>query len=270
MNGLWRLPWGGGALVGAAALLFLVVGSLGAKATKDTDADGRFGVAYRAVSMPSGGTAHVMRVDLNYAKIRVLDARDHGGKPLTAEQFAKASGATAVINASFFDVDGSPMGLLVVDGKKRQKLRPVDWGVFAIDAAGTVRVVHTDAWTGESEVVQAVQAGPRLVIGGAVVKLKPQAAERTAVCVRDDQKVDLVVTRRATTLDSFARFLATEGCIDALNLDGGPSSQLFLGRAGVSIDVPGGDEVPIALGVFVEGAADIRPAGRGCSGASSE
>jgi len=229
-------------------------------------ASGPFGIAYRAVTMAGGGTAHVMRVDLEHAKLRVLDARDHGRAPLTAEQFAEATGATAVINASFFDIDGSPLGLLVVDGERRQKLRPVDWGVFAVGDDGSVRIVHTDAWGGEAGVAQAVQSGPRLVVGGTVVDLKPQAAERTAVCRRSDGKVDLVVTRRATTLDSFARFLADEGCVDALNLDGGPSSQLFLGRSGVKIDVPGGDAVPIALGVFVEGAADIRPARRGCAG----
>jgi uncharacterized protein YigE (DUF2233 family) len=230
-------------------------------------ASGPFGIAYRAVSLPSGGTGHVLRIDLDHARIRVLDARDYGdGSPLTAKQFAEFSGATAVVNASFFDVDGSAMGLLVVDGAKRQALRPVDWGVFAVGDDDSIRIVHTDAWPGEKGVAQAIQSGPRLVVGGKVVQLKRQAAERTAVCRRADGKVELLVTRRATTLDALAQFLAAEGCVDALNLDGGPSSQLFLGRAGVSIDVPGGWGVPIALGVFVEGVADIRPERRGCRG----
>jgi uncharacterized protein YigE (DUF2233 family) len=183
---------------------------------------------------------------------------------MTAEQFARASGATAVVNASFFDVDGSPLGLLVIDGVVRQKLRPVDWGVFAVGDDRSIRIVHTDEWKTEAGVAQAVQSGPRLVVDGSVVDLKPQAAERTAVCRGADGKIQLLVTTRATTLDALARFLAAEGCVDALNLDGGPSSQLFLGRSGVRIDVPGGSPVPVALGVFVEGAADIQPPKRGC------
>ncbi len=262
MTAVGRGP-GGPWAPAVAACIFLALGSLGAE---PAPGPGPFGIVYRAVAMPTGGTAHVMRVDLKHARIRVLDAQDHGGEPLTAEQFARETGATAVVNASFFDIDGSPMGLLVVDGERRQKLRKVDWGVFAVDDDGGVRIVHTDAWAGEDGVAQAVQSGPRLVVAGEVVDLKPQAAERTAVCRRADGKVDIVVTRRAATLDAFARFLHDEGCVDALNLDGGPSTQLFLGRSGVSIDEPGGTPVPIALGVFVEGAAEIKPAKRGCAG----
>lgn len=227
---------------------------------------GPFGVAYRAKSMAGGATVHVLRVDLAHADLRVLHAADHGGGHRTAAEFARRSGATAVVNASFFDVDGSPMGLLVVDGAVRQPLRPVDWGVFSVDAERKASIVHTDAWSGEAGVRQAVQSGPRLVIAGEVVGLKNQTAARTAVCVRPDGKVDLVVVERAVSLAGLARFLVDEGCRDAMNLDGGPSTQLFLDRAGVRVDVPGGTPVPIALGVFVEGAADIAPAPKGCGG----
>ena len=232
----------------------------------DPATSGPFGVAYRAKEMVGGATAHVLRVDLKHARLRVLHANDHGGGHRTAAEFARSSGATAVVNASFFDVDGSPMGLLVVDGIVRQTLRPVDWGVFAVDADGGARIVHTDDWTGEKGVSQAVQSGPRLVIDGEIVGLKNQTAARTAVCVRNDGKVDLVVVERAVSLAGLARFLADEGCRDAMNLDGGPSTQLHLDRAGVRVEVPGGTPVPIALGVFLEGPADIEPAPKGCLG----
>jgi phosphodiester glycosidase len=71
---------------------------------------------------------------------------------------------------------------------------------------------------------------PRLLVGGKVPQLKPQIAERTAVCA-DGHVVVLVVSSKAEAT-AFARFLADppdkggRGCWDALNLDGArqPSS----------------------------------------------
>ena len=75
-----------------------------------------------------------------------------------------------------------------------------------------------------------VQGIPRLLVGGKVPQLKPQIAERTAVCA-DGHVVVLVVSSKAEAT-AFARFLADPpdkgglGCWDALNLDGArqPSS----------------------------------------------
>ena len=75
-----------------------------------------------------------------------------------------------------------------------------------------------------------VQGIPRLLVGGKVPQLKPQIAERTAVCAAGHVVVLVVSTRAEAT--AFARFLADPpdkgglGCWDALNLDGArqPSS----------------------------------------------
>jgi uncharacterized protein YigE (DUF2233 family) len=96
-----------------------------------------------------------------------------------------------------------------------------------------------------------VQGIPRLVVGGKVARLKPQIAERTAVCA-EGNIVLLVVSTRAETM-AFARFLADPldkgglGCSAALNLDGGPSTQLIVKLPALTLSVPGGWEVPNAL-----------------------
>ena len=99
-----------------------------------------------------------------------------------------------------------------------------------------------------------VQGIPRLVVGGKIQPLKPQLAERTAVCAKDSVVVLVVSTKVETT--AFARFLADPpdqgglGCRDALNLDGGPSTQLVVKLPALSLSVPGGWGVPNALVVL--------------------
>ncbi len=240
-----------------AAAALLVALSLAAHAAGDPP------LVYRATKLPDDSRAHFLAVAPKH--VRVLHAEDHGAKALTAQQFAEETGAEAVINASFFDVDGSAMGLLVVDGDERVPLRPVDWGVFAVDEAGAASIVHTDAWDATRAPRQAVQSGPRLVVGGKATELKKQSARRTAVCTLDDGRVALVVVDDSVAATELAGWFVAQGCTDALNLDGGPSSQLYLSRGGVVVDVPGGWPVPVALGIFDVGAADIAPeAGCGC------
>jgi len=218
-------------------------------------------LVYRATELPDGSRAHFLAIEPSH--LRVLDARDHGSTALTAKEFARKSGADAVINASFFDLDGTPMGLIVVDGELRNPLRPVDWGVFSIDAAGVARIEHTDAFDSSRPVQQAVQSGPRLVVGGSPLSLKKQRARRTAICTLEGGRVALLVVDDSVLASDVAAWFAAQGCTDALNFDGGPSSQLYLERGGVIVDVPGGDPVPVALGVFAIDAADLAPAG-GC------
>ena len=84
-------------------------------------------------------------------------------------------------------------------------------------------------------------------------QLKPQIAERTAVCAEGNVVVLVVSTKAEAT--AFARFLADPpdegglGCWDALNLDGGPSTQLVVKLPALALSLPGGWGVPNALAV---------------------
>lgn len=221
-------------------------------------------LVYRRVKV-AGSDGHLLEIDLSTAGLRVLDSRTYGKKAMTAAEFAVASGAAAVLNGPFFDIDGSPMGLLVVDGDRKQKLRRADWGVFYVDGAGA-HVVHTSEYDAPAGVQQAFQVGPRLVVGGEVLGLKPQSARRTAVCVDKSGAVLALVTHGAVQASDLAEFLRTAGCVDALNLDGGPSSQLWVSSGDVRVHEVGGTAVPIAVGVFPgRPAAEARPGG-GCGG----
>jgi uncharacterized protein YigE (DUF2233 family) len=80
----------------------------------------------------------------------------------------------------------------------------------------------------------AIQCRPRLVVDGQVNIRRPgtNTASRTALCVRGGggeldvyvARVDPSRGRAGPTLWTFAHHLAEEGCEQALNLDGGPST----------------------------------------------
>ncbi len=242
----------------AAALLLI---ALHAQAGPGEEA----GLRYEYAPLAAGVGGHLLTVDLAETELRLLDARDLGADALTAREFQARTGATAVVNGPFFDVDGSPMGLLIVDGEEREALRPVDWGVFALDGEGP-SIVHTRDWAARDGVRQAFQVGPRLMVDGTPTPLKRQSARRTALCVLPDNRVEVAVVDQSLDATRLADFLAEQGCVDALNLDGGGSTQLYLKSATAEVDVPGHDPIPIALGFFARGTAEIRGRrGCGCS-----
>ena len=88
------------------------------------------------------------------------------------------------------------------------------------------------------------RVSPVSLSGGKVQQLKPQIAERTAVCAAGNIVVLVVSTKAEAT--AFARFLADPpaqgglGCWDALNLDGGPSTQLVVKLPALALLLPGG------------------------------
>lgn len=253
------------AAVAAAALALwgAGAGSTGARAAR-FDEVGK-GVDYALGATRGGVPVHLLRVDPARAALRVLVGRDLAGEPLTSRAYVDRSGALAALNASFFDEKGDPLGLLVADGRTLQRVRKVDWGVFYLDGSGA-HVVHTRDFTPAPGVRQAVQTGPRLVVGGVPTPLKPQVAARTALGITRDGRVVALVSADFAPIgaDDLAATLVDLGAVDALNLDGGPSSQLHVRLPGGEVvDQPGGTPVPVALGIFAD--PPPREATFGCS-----
>lgn len=197
---------------------------------------------------------HVFRADPRLVRVTVLDARGPGRSVATAQVLRAESGSYLVVNGGFFDPENRPLGLLVGDGKTHSKLRRVDQGVFLI-ADGKPVIQHTrDALPEKLET--AIQAGPRLIVDGRPLRLKPQASRRTSICLPGDGTVLIVVFPTAVSLADLAGHLAMHpsrgglGCWEALNLDGGPSTQLSVATAEMSLEVEGGWPVPNGLAIL--------------------
>jgi len=79
------------------------------------------------------------------------------------------------------------------------------------------------------------------------------AGKRATISVALQRSIVILVVSTKAETASFARFLADPsekgglGCVDALNLDGGPSTQLVVKLPALALVLPGGWGVPNAL-----------------------
>ena len=243
------------ALIGVGITLLAVsgVGPGAARAKSVRFAPVAPGVAYTAFEVrPDGAeafTGHAFYVDLEAADLRLVPA---GGPSTrrTVEEIAAGYPTVVATNASFFDTDGKAMGLAVDDGRVIAGGKRRSWGALVVSDRNA-RIVLGAEIADDRPRGLVVQGIPRLVVAGQVQGLKPQLAERTAVCANGNAVVLVVTTRVETT--PFARFLADPpdrgglGCRDALNLDGGPSTQLVVKLPALALSIPGGWGVPNAL-----------------------
>lgn len=151
-------------------------------------------------------------------------------------------GALAALNGGFYDTkNGDPVGLLRLDGALRNPANDGQ-GSFGIGLDGQLQLaVRTRGdWP---EVHEALGAGPFLLRDGAVLEHGPKQKDvrhpRTAIGRTADGRVLwLTIDGRTdqavgTSHEETARILQALGCRDALNLDGGGSSTLWVHGRGV-------------------------------------
>ena len=211
------------------------------------------GIAHATFEVPVAGAepfwGHAFKVDLAVAELRLVPAGGPAARR-TVEQIVAPYPAVVAVNASFFDQDGRAMGLAVDEGRVLVSSRQRNWGALVIDGQQGRIMLGVDIQDPLAHRL-IVQGLPRLLVGGKVQQLKPQIAERTAVCAEGNVVVLVVSTRVEAA--AFARFLAEPpdqgglGCRDAVNLDGGPSTQLVVKLPTLTLSLPGGWGVPNAL-----------------------
>ncbi len=196
-------------------------------------------------------SAHVFRVDPSKFQIGLLTASDFSEKALTAGDYRSRARAILAVNGGFFDEAFRAMGLLYRDGKTLNPLRNAAWGVFSITAGtvGGAKILHRNDWPPKG-VSMALQVGPRLVVDGMVQKFKEAAPDRrSAVGVTEGGKVVIAVADKPMLLPEWAAFLKKD-CPNALNLDGGSSTQIAAEVGGWTLNVEGLTAVPNAVAVF--------------------
>jgi uncharacterized protein YigE (DUF2233 family) len=197
-------------------------------------------------------------VDLRRCRLRVLDARQFAMARADVKTLAEKTKAVAMVNGGFFGTDGKPLGLVISDGKQTNRLLKRDWGVFFVKD-NRASIVHSRNYKSNPRVTQALQVGPRLVVNGKRVKLKPQSARRTALGIMKDGRVVLLVSEGELSLTQLAetmRVPESQGgldCPNALHLDGGGSSQMFVQTPQLQLNVEGSWNVPNGVGVFAAG-----------------
>lgn len=172
---------------------------------------------------------HTFRIDLKSNKLDLVMAQDLSRHLASADEFAQHSNALIATNGGFFDQNNQPLGLRISNQQQQSPIKRISWwGIFYIHNQ-KASIASPFQYLNNDHVNFAVQSGPRLIINGEIPSLKPGYAERTALGITRDGRVILIVTEKTPmTTASLASLMRAPplNCIDALNLDGGSSSQL--------------------------------------------
>ncbi|MEZ5841320.1 MAG: phosphodiester glycosidase family protein [Hyphomicrobiales bacterium] len=200
---------------------------------------------------------HAFTFDPARWRMRVAPAPEPGGFYVD-RALGKKDGLA--INGGYFDYRDTPAGralvptgLVVAGGDRLADYRGGSGVLF--DTGRTVGIAwakNRKLWSGAPE---ALQVGPLLVDpGGKPGIRKPDGprARRSAVCLTAEGEVAVVMMASAISLYDFARVLADMSpggfaCERAINLDGGPSSQVYGRFEGAVVDVPGMSRVVNAV-----------------------
>lgn len=174
---------------------------------------------------------HVFKINLKQQTLDLVTAHDLSKENASAKDFALYSKAGIAINGGFFDTQYKPLGLRIGHEQQYSKLKSISWwGVFYIANNQPHLSSYAYYKSHRKHIDFAIQSGPRLLINGQSPKLKPGIAERTALGITENNEVILLVTERSpmttATLSDLMR-QAPLYCEQALNLDGGSSSQIY-------------------------------------------
>lgn len=173
---------------------------------------------------------YAFRVDLRENQFGLIKAQSLGLKNASSAQFAERSQALISINGGFFDHDFNPLGLRINEGKIENPIKSISWwGVFTIKN-NKAKIFSLSQFNPSKKIDFAIQAGPRLLVNNRIPPLKAGDADRTALGITADNRVIIVVTSNAAMSTSKLAYLLRSkplSCVDAINLDGGSSSQLY-------------------------------------------
>ncbi|BCM94296.1 hypothetical protein IAD21_06201 [Abditibacteriota bacterium] len=193
-------------------------------------------------------TSHAFPVTIRAFRAPASAFRVVGKRYLTATGWLQQTRARVVVNGGYFDGNGHPMGFRAGKNTENSKLRRADWGVFWVKD-GVAHLSHTRDFDPSEHPEEAIQCGPRLVVDGKPTDLKPQWARRTGVGIDRRGRVVLAVSDGELSLDEWAKIWASPSgldCVQALNMDGGPSTQLAVSGER-QLNVEGGWPVPDVL-----------------------
>lgn len=217
------------------------------------------GIEYTKLEYPRGftfGQLHAFKIDPNRYKLKLSFANEYSGIFSGARGLTRLKNGLLGVNGGFFTPQLMPLGLRVSDGVEIRPIKNTSWWSVFVMHGNKPSIVHLKNYHPHSNVDFAIQAGPRLVIDGMVPKLRDGMANRTALGITADDKIVIVATQNLSiSTTELANILRSpeeaDGleCVDAINLDGGSSTQLYAKIKHFQVHVP--SFVPVADAVVV-------------------
>ena len=195
---------------------------------------------------------HVFRINLKNNRLDLVMANFLSQPHASVDEFAHYSKALLTINGGFFDQNHHPLGLRIGNQQQYSPLKHISWWSIFYIKDQKPYISSLAQFRDNQPIDFAVQSGPRLLINGHIPSLKPGRAERSALGISPDGQIIILVTDNApittTALAELMKFPPLN-CKDALNLDGGSSSQLHADIGSFKINVHGFSNVSDAIGV---------------------
>ena len=234
---------------------------------RDVWSDPNPGIRYLRRISSAPCVVHALQIDLTHPGIALVTSR-YDERWRSVGTWARDRRVAAAINGGFWDGFAGPLGLAVADGEVWPKgIDDGNFGFVAADVNGKAHISPPEAFVMDvSDVDQAVSGRPMLVRAGAldVTAIDPVPTAnarqpRTAVGVSvDGDTMWWVVTdgrqphSRGLTLYELGRLFIELGAHDAINLDGGGSSTMYVDHLGGVVNAPSGGRLQVGLGLGVE------------------
>ncbi|MFK7788348.1 MAG: phosphodiester glycosidase family protein [Phycisphaeraceae bacterium] len=152
---------------------------------------------------------------------------------------ANRQDAVAMINGGYFDASFQPVGLVVKDIETISEMsnQPALSGVLAVFDSKSVLLIPRSSYLPDNGIRSAIQAGPFLVDPGGKQGIRSddlKKAKRTAIGQTISGDIVFISTTPCTLyelseiLTKHQNVLSVERFESVLNLDGGPSTGLYL------------------------------------------
>lgn len=212
------------------------------------------GLDYTKINVVYSGTPvniHVVKVNLSQFDIKPI----YTSARSSVKSMAISHDALVVINANFFEPSGKPLGLVAADKNELNPFKDISWWSILCLQNQAAKIFHSTKFENGS-CDSAIQAGPRLIIQGSVPKLKENVSRKSAVGINSKNEILIIASENILPISLFAEVLHLKesegglGLVDALNLDGGSSTQIYVNTKSFVLDIPNFVQVPVGLGVF--------------------
>jgi hypothetical protein len=218
---------------------------------------GEPGLELRRLSIDPGGSnvpLVIVRFDPAQLALHVIYDPD-APRPMRA--WAAIEPSALLFNGGYFTETYRTTSLLISGGVASGDSYEGFGGMLAVDTAGQVslRPLRDQAYDPSESIVEAVQSFPMLVLpGGAEANFEDngQRARRTAVAIdRSGRLLVIAAPTSGLALHDLAGWLRTSDLeIDrALNLDGGPSTAMFVQSGDLREQIDSFGSLPIVIAV---------------------
>lgn len=196
-------------------------------------------------------TVSIARFDLQYVKLSVAYQPD---KPLSMQEWMQKEQATALINGGYFDASDRATALVIANGQASGTSYSGFGGMLDVDAQGNVQVrsLRDHPYDPSEGLKQATQCTPMLLLNGKRTQFDggTKTSPRSVVALDKQGRLLFIASPGlAFTLDELATLLQKSdlGLVDALNLDGGSSTGMYVNAGSQSVELDSYVNLPIVV-----------------------